>query len=58
MLITSSKMKVMFKNLLTKKTEMKTFSSKISLRREEERKRERTKKETEETKARRWTLIT
>jgi len=48
----------MFKNLLTKKTEMKTFSSKISLRREEERKRERTKKETEETKARRWTLIT
>jgi len=58
MLITSSKTKVMFKNLLTKKTEMKTSSSKISLRREEERKRERTKKETEETKARRWTLIT
>ena len=57
MLITSSKTKVMFKNLLTKKTRMKTSSSKISLKREEAR-RIRIEKEKEENKARRWILIT
>lgn len=47
----------MFKNLLTKKTRMKTSSSKISLKREEAR-RIRIEKEKEENKARRWILIT
>lgn len=54
MLITSSKMKAMFKNLLTKKTRMKISSLTLSLRREEARRRERDK---EERNFRSWILI-
>jgi len=54
MLITSSKTKVMFKNLLTKKTGMKISSLTLFLRREEARRRER---ETGETSFRSWILI-
>jgi len=54
MLVTSSKMRAMFKNLLTKKTRMKISSLTLSLRREEARRRERDK---EERNFRSWILI-
>jgi len=54
MLITNSKTKVMFKNLLTKKTRMKISSLMPFLRKEEARRRERDK---EESNLRRWKLI-
>jgi hypothetical protein len=58
MLITSSKTKVMFKNLLTKETRMKTSSSKMSLRREEVRRKRIEKEKEDKINLRRWILIT
>ena len=57
MLITSSKTKVMFKNLLTKETRMKTSSSKMSLRREEVRRKRIEKEKEDKINLRRWILI-
>ena len=43
---------------LTKEIEMKTFSLKMSLRKEEARRRESKENEEEDSKLRRWKLIT